>query len=89
MRAARTYMTSCKPSDATTHSICASFAEMIALDRSETQAIGKLAAEESDGKLHLRAVRANGSLDVERKEVESQAGEFKKLWGLKPVLHEH
>lgn len=61
----------------------------IALDRSETQAIGKLAAEESDGKLHLRAVRANGSLDVERKEVESQAGEFKKLWGLKPVLHEH
>ena len=43
MRAARTYMTSCRPSDATTHSICASFAEMIALDRSElvTITVGK------------------------------------------------
>ncbi|QHW30625.1 Ppx/GppA family phosphatase [Paenibacillus rhizovicinus] len=61
----------------------------IALDRSETQVIGKLIAEESEGKLHLRAVRASGSLAVERKEVESQADDFRKLWGLTPVLHEH
>ncbi|MBM7565425.1 Ppx/GppA phosphatase family protein [Paenibacillus sacheonensis] len=58
----------------------------IALDRSETQAIGKLVVETNDGKLRLHAVRASGSLDVERKEVEAQAGDFKKLWGLTPIL---
>lgn len=59
----------------------------IALDRSETQAIGKLEAEESDGKLHLRAVRASGALVVEHKEVDSLSDDFKKLWGLTPILY--
>ncbi|SDX19497.1 Ppx/GppA phosphatase family protein [Paenibacillus sp. CF384] len=59
----------------------------IALDRSETQAIGKLLIEIAGGKLHLRAVRAEGMLAVERKEVDALAGDFKKVWGLIPVLH--
>jgi exopolyphosphatase/guanosine-5'-triphosphate,3'-diphosphate pyrophosphatase len=58
----------------------------IALDRSETQAIGRLSAELAGGKLILRAVRAEGALAVERKEVESLADDFKKHWGLTPVL---
>ncbi|SEO23047.1 Ppx/GppA family phosphatase [Paenibacillus sp. OV219] len=59
----------------------------IALDRSETQAIGKLSIEVSGGKLHLRALRAEGMLAVERKEVDSLASDFKKLWNLTPLLH--
>ncbi|SFI93396.1 exopolyphosphatase / guanosine-5'-triphosphate,3'-diphosphate pyrophosphatase [Paenibacillus sp. UNC496MF] len=59
----------------------------IALDRSETQAIGRFEAEAADGALHLRAVRANGALAIERKEVDALAGDFKKLWGLSPVLY--
>ena len=58
----------------------------IALDRSETQAIGKLEAEESGSQLQLRALRASGSLAIERKEVDAIAADFKHLWGLKPVL---
>ncbi|MBW7455630.1 Ppx/GppA family phosphatase, partial [Paenibacillus sepulcri] len=59
----------------------------IALDRSETQAIGRLAIEQADGKLHLRAVMAEGSLIVERKEVDALAVDFRKLWGCYPVLY--
>ncbi|AZN40233.1 Ppx/GppA family phosphatase [Paenibacillus albus] len=59
----------------------------IALDRSETQAIGKLSVEAAGGKLHLRALRAEGMLAVERKEVDSLASDFKKLWNLTPTLH--
>lgn len=58
----------------------------IALDRSETQAIGRLAVEPRDGKLHLHAIRADGELAIERKEVEALANDFKKIWGLAPVL---
>ncbi|UVI31898.1 Ppx/GppA phosphatase family protein [Paenibacillus spongiae] len=58
----------------------------IALDRSETQAIGRLETELTESKLLLRAVRAEGSLAVERQEVNSLAAEFKKVWGLTPVL---
>ncbi|MCQ6558548.1 Ppx/GppA phosphatase family protein [Paenibacillus mendelii] len=58
----------------------------VALDRSETQSIGRLEIEVSDGKLVLQAVRAEGSLAVERQEVSALAGEFKKVWGLTPVL---
>ncbi|WP_219836018.1 Ppx/GppA phosphatase family protein [Paenibacillus sp. R14(2021)] len=59
----------------------------IALDRSETQAIGRLDAELAEGKLHLRAARADGMLAVERKEVDALASDFKKLWGFEPILH--
>ncbi|WP_308638694.1 Ppx/GppA phosphatase family protein [Paenibacillus silvisoli] len=59
----------------------------IALDRSETQAIGKLGIEISGGKLHLRAIRAEGMLAVERKEADALAADFKKQWGLTPILH--
>lgn len=59
----------------------------IALDRSETQAIGKLSTEISGGKLHLRALRAEGMLAVERKEVDSLASDFKKLWNITPILY--
>ncbi|CAH1222536.1 Exopolyphosphatase [Paenibacillus plantiphilus] len=58
----------------------------IALDRSETQAIGRLAAEPLNGKLHLHAIRADGVLAIERKEVDAMAEDFKKIWGLAPVL---
>ncbi|RAP75508.1 Ppx/GppA phosphatase family protein [Paenibacillus montanisoli] len=59
----------------------------IALDRSETQAIAKLGIEISGGKLHLRAIRAEGMIALERKEVDALAADFKKQWGLTPVLH--
>ncbi|MFC5651532.1 Ppx/GppA family phosphatase [Paenibacillus solisilvae] len=58
----------------------------VALDRSQTQAIGRLVIENTGGRLLLRAVRADGSLAVERKEVDTLAGDFKKMWGLTPVL---
>ncbi|BBH21477.1 exopolyphosphatase [Paenibacillus baekrokdamisoli] len=59
----------------------------VALDRSETQAIGRLVIENAGGKLELRAIRADGSLAVERKEVDTLAHDFKKLWGLIPALY--
>ncbi|MBW7477021.1 Ppx/GppA family phosphatase [Paenibacillus oenotherae] len=58
----------------------------IALDRSETQAIGRLVIEPQHGKLHLRAVRADGVLAIERKEVDAIGDDFKKIWGLAPIL---
>ncbi|GGD74070.1 Ppx/GppA phosphatase family protein [Paenibacillus nasutitermitis] len=59
----------------------------IALDRSETQAIGRLRIEHADGKLLLYAAMAEGSLVVERKEVDALASDFRKLWGIAPVLY--
>ncbi|WP_274652230.1 Ppx/GppA phosphatase family protein [Paenibacillus humicola] len=58
----------------------------VALDRSETQAIGRLTVRTDGGRLQLRAVRAEGTLAVERKEVESMAADFKKTWGMLPAL---
>jgi exopolyphosphatase/guanosine-5'-triphosphate,3'-diphosphate pyrophosphatase len=59
----------------------------VALDRSETQAIGRLDVEYTENKLNLRALRADGSLAVERKEVDALANDFKKQWGCTPVLY--
>ena len=59
----------------------------VALDRSETQAIGRLAIENTADILELRAIRADGSLAVERKEVDTLSSDFKKLWDLTPVLY--
>lgn len=58
----------------------------VALDRSQTQSIGRFELENQGGKLILRAIRFEGSLAVERKEVDNLAGDFKKMWGLTPVL---
>lgn len=58
----------------------------IALDRSETQAIGRLEVEETHGKLQLRPIRTNGALALERKEVDALSSDFKKLWGVAPQL---
>jgi exopolyphosphatase / guanosine-5'-triphosphate,3'-diphosphate pyrophosphatase len=58
----------------------------VALDRSQTQAIGRLKIEVSGSKLLLHAVRAEGTLAVERKEIDTLASDFKKMWGLTPVL---
>ncbi|MFC4776387.1 exopolyphosphatase [Paenibacillus sp. GCM10023252] len=58
----------------------------IALDRSETQAIGRLSMEEEGKQLHLLPVRSHGSLAVERREVEALSEDFYKLWSVSPVL---
>ena len=58
----------------------------VALDRSQTQAIGRLKIEITASKLLLHAVRAEGTLAVERKEIDTLAADFKKMWGLTPVL---
>ncbi|WP_219640860.1 Ppx/GppA phosphatase family protein [Cohnella sp. CFH 77786] len=57
-----------------------------ALDRSESQSIRNLHAEAGRGKLVLTA-EAQHSLSMERMEVDSLAKDFKKIWGLTPVLH--
>lgn len=57
-----------------------------ALDRTETQAIGQLNTQKSGSQLLLRPVHPRGSLAVECREVEELAAEFKKLWGVFPVL---
>ncbi|MCK9861520.1 Ppx/GppA phosphatase family protein [Paenibacillus sp. ATY16] len=57
-----------------------------ALDRSETQAIGRLEAVQSGSQLLLNPVRSEGTLAVEAREVEELSSDFKKLWGLTPVL---
>lgn len=59
-----------------------------ALDRSETQSIGKLEAIHDEYQLLLHPLRSNGSLTVERKEVDQLASEFKKQWKLTPLLNE-
>lgn len=57
-----------------------------ALDRSETQAIGRLTVRVADSELLLRPLNPRGSLSVERREVGDLAPDFKKQWGLLPVL---
>ncbi|MBD2870511.1 Ppx/GppA family phosphatase [Paenibacillus arenilitoris] len=59
-----------------------------ALDRTETQSIGQLNLIPAGSQLLLRPVRPRSTLAVERREVDELAGEFKKLWGLLPVLEE-
>lgn len=56
-----------------------------ALDRSESQAIASVDLFISGSKLHLIAY-AGRLLPVEQMEVESIAKEFKKNWGLAPIL---
>ncbi len=58
----------------------------IALDRSESQSIGRLAAVVSGNKLLLQPLRADSALAMERKEVQALAGDFKKIWGLTPLF---
>jgi len=58
----------------------------IALDRSETQSIGRLAVATADGVLKLHAVTSSGPLDIERAEVEELSKDFRKAWKLLPVL---
>ncbi|PZD94066.1 Ppx/GppA family phosphatase [Paenibacillus sambharensis] len=58
----------------------------IALDRSKSQLIGSLNIEISSTKLLLTADSATAPLDMERKEVESMAADFKKVWGIVPIL---
>ncbi|MFF2092002.1 Ppx/GppA family phosphatase [Paenibacillus sp. NPDC058174] len=60
-----------------------------ALDRSETQAIGRLEIEYAPGgQLLLRPVRFSGSLTLESQEVDELSSDFKKLWGVTPLLDE-
>jgi exopolyphosphatase/guanosine-5'-triphosphate,3'-diphosphate pyrophosphatase len=58
----------------------------VALDRSEAQALKEMAVERTGSKLYLTPLRTSGSLAVEHKEIEELAGDFKKAWGLLPVL---
>ncbi|CAM4359480.1 Ppx/GppA phosphatase family protein [Paenibacillus tarimensis] len=58
----------------------------IALDRSKSQLIMKLDIELQSSKLLLTASSASAPLDMERKEVETMAADFKKVWGLIPTL---
>lgn len=57
-----------------------------ALDRSEEQAIGRLEVDCAAGALQLNPIRSSGQLTVERREVDELASDFKKLWGLIPIL---
>jgi exopolyphosphatase/guanosine-5'-triphosphate,3'-diphosphate pyrophosphatase len=57
-----------------------------ALDRTETQAIQQLNAHLNGAQLLLRPVHPDGSLTVERREVNELGQEFKKLWGVIPQL---
>ncbi|WP_424768079.1 exopolyphosphatase [Paenibacillus sp. sgz302251] len=60
----------------------------IALDRTETQAIGQMNLHLTGTHLLLRPLHAHGSLAVERREVEQLSSEFKKHWGVAPILEE-
>ncbi|MDQ6422330.1 Ppx/GppA phosphatase family protein [Paenibacillus sp. LHD-117] len=57
-----------------------------ALDRTETQSIGHLIIRATDSQLLLRPLQPRGSMAVERREVDEIAADFKKNWGLLPVL---
>ncbi|EFM09224.1 Ppx/GppA phosphatase [Paenibacillus curdlanolyticus YK9] len=59
----------------------------VALDRSETQSIGRLAISVSQGTLKLDALTCSGPLDVERAEVDELSKDFRKIWQLTPILH--
>jgi exopolyphosphatase / guanosine-5'-triphosphate,3'-diphosphate pyrophosphatase len=58
----------------------------IALDRSETQSIGRLSINAEQGTLKLMAVTSGSPLDLERAEVEELSKDFNKAWHLVPVL---
>ncbi|MDB4867173.1 MAG: Ppx/GppA family phosphatase [Cohnella sp.] len=57
-----------------------------ALDRSQSQAIRSLQVEVSGNQLRLKA-QTDHPLSVEQVEVEALSKDFKKIWGIKPVLH--
>ena len=56
----------------------------VALDRSQTQAIGRLKIEVSGGKLLPACCTRRRTLAVEHKEIDTLASDFKKMWGLTP-----
>ncbi|WP_260405358.1 Ppx/GppA phosphatase family protein, partial [Paenibacillus sp. 598K] len=58
----------------------------VALDRSETQTISGLQIDVTPPLLTLRPLEAAGELEVERREIDALAGDFKKVWHLTPVL---
>jgi exopolyphosphatase/guanosine-5'-triphosphate,3'-diphosphate pyrophosphatase len=58
----------------------------VALDRSEAQSVTKLDVEQKNARLLLKPRYSAGSLEVERKEIDVLAGDFKKAWKLTPVL---
>jgi Exopolyphosphatase len=58
----------------------------VALDRTETQSIGRLSITASQGVLKLEALTSGSPLDVERAEVEELSKDFNKAWHLTPVL---
>ncbi|MCU6712444.1 Ppx/GppA family phosphatase [Paenibacillus sp. J5C_2022] len=57
-----------------------------ALDRSETQAIGTIKMNIADGQLLIQPQDYHGHLGLERRETEETASDFRKHWGLVPVL---
>ncbi|OMF35895.1 phosphatase [Paenibacillus sp. FSL H8-0548] len=58
-----------------------------ALDRTETQAIAQLNVQVDSSQLILKPIQPRGTLAVERREVEELSSEFKKLWGVAPILN--
>ena len=58
----------------------------VALDRSESQPFERLDIAVKGGKLLLAPLGARGPLEMERKEVEAIAADFKKIWELTPAL---
>ncbi|MBH5317232.1 Ppx/GppA family phosphatase [Paenibacillus sp. GSMTC-2017] len=60
-----------------------------ALDRSESQSIRQLAIRITGNHLILLPLHPRGSLAVEIHEVEELASDFKKQWGLSPILKQY
>ena len=58
----------------------------VALDRSEAQTIRKLQVDLTPPLLTLRALETTATLEVERREIDAMADDFKKIWQLSPVL---
>ena len=58
----------------------------VALDRSESQPFEGLEADIRSNKLLLRPIGQNGPMTMERSEVDALADDFRKVWGLTPVL---
>jgi len=57
-----------------------------ALDRSETQSIQSMELKLEQDKLHIAVTAAHNDLELEAHNVEELASDFKKHWGVKPVL---
>lgn len=53
----------------------------VALDRSETQPVGEVAAQPIGRELHL-AVKLRHPWEIEKRELQSQMKDFRKIWGL-------